>query len=270
MSAKNEGSASMRMFGAVVRALREARGVTTKDLADAVGYSQSLIVKVERGERMPPPDFTTRAEPLIGGGEVMQRAATHLERGEFPSWFEPYADLERSAVSLYTYSTLVLHGLLQTKNYASTVLGAYCPLLEPDEVQRRVDARIARQALFTRIPSAQLAFVIEESVLDRPIGGSEIMHAQLKRLLEVCALRGVTIQVLPLEYESHAGYDGAMTLLETPERQQLGYLEAQGHSFLVDDRNRVSELHQRYAMIRSQALNARESAKLIEQRAGEL
>jgi transcriptional regulator with XRE-family HTH domain len=270
VSAKNEGSASMRMFGAVVRALRESRGVTTKDLADAVGYSQSLIIKVERGERMPPPDFVTRAEPLIGGGEVMQRAAAHLERGEFPSWFEPYADLERSAVSLYTYSTLVLHGLLQTRDYASAVLGARCPLLETDEVQRRVEARIARQSLFTRAPAAQLAFVIEESVLHRPIGGIDAMRTQLKRLLEVCALRGITIQVLPMEYEMHAGYDGAMTLLETPERHQFAYLEAQEHSFLVDDRNEVSELHQRYAMIRSQALNARESAKVIEQRAGEL
>jgi hypothetical protein len=168
------------------------------------------------------------------------------------------------------YDTLVINGLLQTRDYAAAVLGARCPSLESDEVERRVEARIARQALFTRSPSAQLAFVIEEAVLHRLGGGPEVLRTQLQRLLEVATLRGTTIQVLPLEYEAHAGYDGSMHLLETPDRQQLGYLEAQGHSFLVDDRNRVSELHQRYAMIRSQALNARESARLIEQRAGEL
>ncbi|SEG86123.1 hypothetical protein SAMN05216223_1172 [Actinacidiphila yanglinensis] len=83
-------------------------------------------------------------------------------------------------------------------------------------------------------------------------------------------MRYVTVQVLPLTYGSHAGYDGSMTVLETPERRLLAYLEAQGHSFLVEDCDKVSELNQRYGMVRSQALSVRESAKVIEQMAGEL
>ncbi|MEE4546811.1 helix-turn-helix transcriptional regulator [Streptomyces sp. V4-01] len=270
MSAKNEGSASMRMFGAVVRALREARGVTTKDLADAVGYSQSLIIKVERGERMPPPDFVTRAEPLIGGGEVMTRAAAHLERGEFPSWFEPYADLERSAVTLYKYDNFVINGLLQTEQYARTLLSDSAAMLEPDDVERRVQARLARQALHTRAPLAQLGFLVEESVLSRPVGGKDVQRAQLNRLLEVGQLRNIAIQVVPLTDEAHPGFNGPMTLLETTERKQLAYLEVQARSFLVDERDEVSSLHQQYAMIRAQALSARESAQLIAKIAGEL
>lgn len=271
MSSKSEGSASMRMFGAVARGLRENARVTTDALAEHVGYSKSLIIKVERGERMPPPMFVEKATELLGGGELLIRASAHLERrSDFPEWFEPYVDLERTAISLYTYSTLVFHGLLQTEGYAQAVLGARCPLLDSDEVDRRVEARLARRALFSRNQAPQLAFVIEESVLRRPIGGVEVLRTQLLRVMEVAAMRGATVQVLPTSFEAHAGYDGPMTLLETPEHDQYAYLEAQGHSFLVDDRDKVSQFHQRYAMIRSQALSMRESAKVIEQIAGEL
>ncbi|SEN06111.1 Scr1 family TA system antitoxin-like transcriptional regulator [Actinacidiphila rubida] len=271
MSSKSEGSASMRMFGAVARGLRENAGVTTDALAEHVGYSKSLLIKVERGERMPPPMFVEKATELYDCGELLARAAAHLERrSDFPEWFEPYADLERTAISLYTYSTLVFHGLLQTEGYAQAVLGARCPLLEADEVERRVEARLARRALFSRTPAPQLAFVIEESVLRRPIGGVEVLRMQLRRTLDIAEMRGATVQILPTSFETHAGYDGPMTLIENPRREQYAYLEAQEHSFLVDDRDEVSELHQRYAMIRSQALSVRESAKVIEQIAGEL
>ncbi|MFJ9914525.1 Scr1 family TA system antitoxin-like transcriptional regulator [Actinacidiphila glaucinigra] len=271
MSPKGEGSASMRMFGSVARSLREARGVSADELAAHVGYSKSLIVKIERGERMPPPAFVEKAGVLLGdGGGVLRSAACHLERAEFPSWFEEYAELERAVVSLYTYDTHVINGLLQTEEYARVVLGAYCPTLETEEVERRVRARLARQSLLTRAPAPQLAFVIEEWVLRRPVGGRSVHRSQLARLLEAAALRHVTVQVMPLSHTAHAGFDGPMSLLETPDLRLLAYLEVQGRSVLVDGRDEVSKLHQRYAMIRSQALSVGDSARVIEQIAGEL
>jgi transcriptional regulator with XRE-family HTH domain len=265
-----EGSASMRVFGTVARAMREHAGVSTEELAAQVGYSRSLVIKIERGERMPPPDFIEKAEAVLGTGEVLSRAARHLERGDFPSWFEEYAELEAKAVSLYTYSTLVLHGLLQTEEYAGVVLSIRCPVLETEEIERRVQARLARQPVLTKSPATQAAFVIEEWVLRRPVGGPAVHKRQLDHLLEVGRQRNVTIQVMPMSYEAHAGFDGPMTLMETPERRLFAYLEVQGRNMLIDDRDEVSELHMRYSMIRSQALTPGDSAKLIEKIAGEL
>jgi transcriptional regulator with XRE-family HTH domain len=265
-----EGSASMRVFGTVARAMREHAGVTTEELAAHVGYSRSLVIKIERGERMPPPDFIEKAEAVLGAGEVLSKAARHLERGDFPSWFEEYAELEAKAVSLYTYSTLVLHGLLQTEEYARAMFGLRCPVLDAEETERRVQARIARQSLLTRSRAAQLAFIIEEWVLRRPLGGQAVHKGQLEHLLEVGQQLNITIQFMPMAYEGHAGVDGPMTLLETPERRLLAYLEVQGRNMLIDDRDEVSELHMRYSMIRSQALTPRDSARLIEQMAGAL
>ncbi|WP_329316658.1 helix-turn-helix domain-containing protein [Streptomyces sp. NBC_01262] len=265
----SEGSASMRVFGTVLRAMRGHVGVSTEDLAAHVGYSRSLVIKIERGERMPPPDFIEKAELLLRSGDVLARAAKHLERGDFPSWFEEYAELEAEAVGLYTYSTLVLHGLLQTEDYARVVLSAYCPVLDTDEVEHRVQARLARQSVLTKAPAVQAAFVIEEWVLRRPMGGPDVHKQQLEHLLEIGKQRNATIQVIRMSYDGHAGLDGPMTLLETPQRRLLAYLEVQGRSMLIDDRDEVSELHMRYSMIRSQALTPRDSAKLIEQIAGE-
>ncbi|MDX6346198.1 MAG: hypothetical protein QOF84_988 [Streptomyces sp.] len=272
MSAKGtgEGSASMRVFGTVARAMREHAGVTTDELAAHVGYSRSLVIKIERGERMPPPDFIEKAEAVLGTGEVLSRAARHLERGDFPSWFEEYAELEATAVSVYKYDTLVVNGLLQTEDYARVVLSIRCPVLETDEVEHRVQARLARQSVLIKSPATQAAFIIEEWVLRRPVGGRDVQKGQLEHLLEVGKQRNVTIQVVPRSSEAHAGFDGPMTLLETPQRRLLAYLEVQERSMLIDDRDEVSELHMRYSMIRSQALTPRDSARLIEQIAGEL
>lgn len=265
-----EGTGSMRVFGAVVRAVREAAGKDIQQLADHVGYSRAMITRVELGDRMPPPTFVEKATVFLNAGEVLAKAAEKLDRTEHPAWFEGYVDLEKVCVSLYVYDTLVVNGLLQTQDYARAVLGSRCPMLYPEDIEHRVEARIARQSIVTRIPPAQLAFLIEESALRRLPGGKEVQKAQLAHLANVGSLRNVAIQVVPTGYEGHAGYDGPMHLLETPERRLLAYLEVQGHSFLVDDREDVSELNQRYAMIRSQALGVRESAKVIEQIAGEL
>ncbi|WP_328463875.1 helix-turn-helix domain-containing protein [Streptomyces sp. NBC_00448] len=266
----NEGTGSMRVFGAVVRAVREAAGKDQQELADHVGYSRAMITRVELGDRMPPPTFVEKATAFLNAGEILSKAAEKLDRTEHPAWFEGYVDLEKLAVSLYTYDTLVVNGLLQTEEYARAVLSVRCPVLEAEEIEHRVEARMARQVLLTRNPPAQLAFIIEESALRRLPDGKKVQKAQLAHLLKVSSMRHVAIQVVPTSCEGHAGYDGPMHLLETRERRLLAYLEVQEHSFLVHDRNEVSELNQRYAMIRSQALSVGESAKVIEQIAGEL
>ncbi|MFJ8933951.1 helix-turn-helix domain-containing protein [Streptomyces sp. NPDC102364] len=265
-----DGSSSMRMFGAVVRALREARGGSRDDFGAYVGYSASQVAMVERGERMPSARFVARAGEFLGAREAVEAAAAHLERSPHPSWFGEYVEREAEAVGLCVYDTHLVNGLVQTEGYARAVLNARFPVLEEEAIERRLEARLSRQVLLNRVPSISLSFVVEEWVLRRPMGGSAVLKGQLKRLLEVGRRRNVSIQVMPTSYEGHAGVDGPMTLLETPERQLLVYLETQGNGRIIDDRDEVSVLHTRYGMIRTQALTPGDSAELIEQMAGEL
>jgi transcriptional regulator with XRE-family HTH domain len=259
-----DGSASMRVFGSVVRACREACGKTVGDLACFTGWSKSMVVKIERGERLPPANFVVRATEFLSAGGMLISAAAHIERGGYPSYHEDYIDLEQTAVSLCAYDTAVINGLLQTEDYARAVLGARCPILEQSEIDATVDSQLRRQELFTRNPPAQLAFVLDEPSLLRTVAGTAVQRAQLTRLLEVATLRNVTIQVLPFTCPGHAGLEGPMRLLETPDRERCAYVEVQGEGSLIMHPEKVSVLNQRYAMIRSQALGPTESAALIE------
>ncbi|WP_329187391.1 helix-turn-helix transcriptional regulator [Actinacidiphila glaucinigra] len=270
MTVEDRRSVSMRIFGDLLKTLREGRGVTLDAVAAHTGYSKSQTVKIECGERIASTAFIERAEQLLDSPGVLKAVAPHLSREKLPVGYGEYADEEARALSLGTYNTHVIHGLLQTEAYIRAVFGARCPALEEDEIERWTEDRLARQALITRRPVCMLSFVLEEWVLRRPTGGRAVMSAQLSHLVEVGRRRNVQIQVMPARYESHAGLDGPFTFLENPERHLLAYAEGQVGGLLTDDRKRVSLLHQRYGMIRAQALTPEDSAKVIEQIAGEL
>ncbi|MDX3074910.1 helix-turn-helix domain-containing protein [Streptomyces sp. NPDC088354] len=263
-------SVSMAIFGDLLKALREGRGVTLDALAAHTGYSKSLAVKIESGERLASKAFIDKAEELLRCAGALRAVAPHLSREKLPAGYGEYADEEARAASIGFYDAHVVNGLLQTEAYMRAVFNARCPPLEEDEIDRWTEGRLARQALITRKPVCMLSFVLEEWLLRRPVGGRQVMKDQLERLLEVGKRRNVQVQVMPTRYESVAGFNGPFTFLETAERQWLAYAEGQVGGYLSDDRERVSDLYHRYGMIRAQALTPEDSAKAIEQIAGEL
>jgi Domain of unknown function (DUF5753)/Helix-turn-helix domain len=265
---KDEGSDSMRMWGALLRYLRLAAGITLEELAEFVGYSKSLVVGVERGLRMPNAHFVSRSDECVRAGGLLVAAAAHLSRQRFLSWGQEYAESECRARTLMAYSTHVLHELLQTEGYARAVLSARRPVMGDEEIEAAVAALAERQTLLTRQPVCALGFVIEEWVLRRAAGGPTVMREQLQHLVEVSALRNVTVQIMPSSVDLHAGVDGPLTLLETPEHTWIAYIDAHSSSQMLDDAQQVSMLHDRMSMIRSQALTPRDSRNFIQQLAG--
>jgi hypothetical protein len=108
----------------------------------------------------------------------------------------------------------------------------------------------------------------EATVRDR-LGGEEVHRDQLRHLRICSDMPGVTIQILPLGLIAHAALDGPFVLLETPDHEHLAYAETQRGSHLVHDPDEVSILAARYAMLRTQALNAHETKGLLERLLGE-
>lgn len=256
------------MWGLLLRRLRLAAGVTQEDLATFAGYSNSLVAGVEHGTRMPSAGFIMRADECVRAGGLLSDAAVHLSRRRFLSWGQEYAEAERRARGLMSFGTHILDELLQTEGYARAVLSARCPVLDEEEIDAAMAARKERQALLTRQPVCALGFVVEEWVLRRAIGGADVMRGQLEHLVEVSALRNVTVQVMPASDDLHAGVDGPLTLLEMPEHTWLAYIEAHSTGQMIDDPHRVSALKERMSMIRSQALTPRDSHDFIRQLAG--
>jgi transcriptional regulator with XRE-family HTH domain len=263
-------SGVLRVFGQQLKLLRERTGMSRAEFGEAVGYSPSTIASFEQGRRIAPAEFVKQADELVGAGGVLVAAVEELGRQRLPSFFQGYAEYEQVAVSHYWYGSTVVPGLLQTEDYARALLNANCPPLEEQVIDERLAARMERQSLLTRRPPVVLGFVIGEAVLRTPVGGPTVFKRQLNRVLECGEQRNVEIQIMPFSRGAHVGLNGPMVLLETPERLSLAYVESQDISVIITDRQQVSEFAQRYGILRAQALNTEESARLIEQVAGGL
>lgn len=259
------------IFGAQQKRIREKRGMSRQRLSELVPYSIDQIRKVERGERRALPDYIQHVDDALAAQGLLVVVGEELVKEHlFPDWFEEYAKAEAGARSLQSYNTHVIHGLLQTEDYARAVLSAHHPTLDDEEVEARVVARLERQVLLTRKPTCMLSFVIEEWVLRRPIGGEQALKEQLTKLAGCARMRNVSIQVLPIDCETHAGFDGPMTLLETAENNRLGYVEGQAGPNWAAAPDKVRALEGRYGIIRGEALNAEDSWTFIEKLAGAL
>jgi hypothetical protein len=193
-----------------------------------------------------------------------------VERARLPARFRDFALWEKDAVRLDAYEPLLIPGLLQTGDYTRALVNHHCPPLSDETVADRVSARLARQTIFDSGSTVVMSFVMEEAVLRRPVGGPAVMKEQLSQLLERARLRNVSIQVMPTARWQHNGSLGPVTVLETTDGHTLAYTEAQGVSSFISDRAAVRVCSERHGIIRMQALDAEESAHLIEQLAGEL
>ncbi|MDT0378286.1 helix-turn-helix transcriptional regulator [Streptomyces sp. DSM 42041] len=265
-------SDSLRTFGAVVQALREHAGISRTEFGTRVRYSKHTVASVELGRRMPDASFVDRAEEVLGNTGALRRAAQHLSRGEpgLAVWFRRWARLERVAVSLCTYECRLVPGLLQSEGYARAVFDNSIPLLTDEQLEAQVVARLERQEMLANRPHVPFSFIVEEAVLRRGLGGTDVMRGLFDHVLAYTAPRNVTLQVVPLGAPYHACLDGPMRLLETSEGRRLGYSEGQQNGRLIADAKEVSLLHQRYDTLRSQALPPQESRDLLERLRGEL
>ncbi|MDT0378184.1 helix-turn-helix transcriptional regulator [Streptomyces sp. DSM 42041] len=270
--AEPEVSDSLRTFGAVVQALREHAGLGREEFGALVRFSKHTVASVEQGRRMPDRDFVERAESALGNTGALRRAAPHLSRqAGLASWFRQWARLEATAISLYTYECRVVPGLLQTEAYARTVSLDVPPLPDPEELEQRIAARLARQDLLavTRKPPTAFSFIVEQAVLERWTGGEDVTREQYDRLLELIDRNwNVEFQVVPLRQPSHAGTDGPMQLAETPDHHWFAYSEGQQNGRLIAGAKEISLLQQRYAKLRSQALTPEDSLSLLKRLRG--
>ncbi|RPK49317.1 hypothetical protein EES39_07965 [Streptomyces sp. ADI92-24] len=274
--ADSDGTAHLfRALGRQIKVLRENAGMSQRDLGLAAHCGEDLISAMERGVRTPQPDFLARADQVLDAGGVLVAATEEVRdaltrsRTRHPDWFRDYARVEAEAVALHEYSAQVVPGLLQTEAYARAMFTQRRPLLNEETIERRVADRLARQQIFERWPAPTFSYVLEETLLRRPIGGWSVHADQLQQLLRVGRLRTVEIQVMPTDREEHPAIDGTFTLITPKGRSQAAYTELYGHPRLITEPEQVRVFSERYGIIRAQALTPRESLTLIEKMLGE-
>ncbi|MFF1339079.1 helix-turn-helix domain-containing protein [Streptomyces sp. NPDC058290] len=263
------GTGILLVFGRQLKRFREWAELERPEFGSMTGYSASTIAAFEQGRRIPPPKFIDQADELLGARGMLMDMKEEIERVRYPAFFRGAARLEKDAVELHVYAVQAVPGLLQTAEYARAVFVMRRPLLDEATVEERVAARLARQEIFSRTPMPTISFVIEESVLRRPLGGKDVMRGQLEHVLLVGRRRNVEIQVMPTEREEHAGLAGPFTLIETREGRRIAYVEVLKDSRLHTERKSVREIEEQYGLLRAQALTPRESLAVVEKWLGE-
>lgn len=265
----DEISAVVEVVGRQLKLRREAAGFRVADFASAIGYGEDLVRKIERGARIPRPEYLDTVDEVLGAGGLVSVLKKEMREARYPKKIRDLAKMEAQAVELSAYGNHNLHGLLQTREYAQALFEMRRPAYSQDEVERLVAARVARKAIFERSPAPALGFIQEEVTLRRPIGGTMVLRRQLEHLLEVGQLRHVEIQVMPTHRQDHAGMGGEVQVLKFRDGTAVGRSEGDFGSRPVSDPKQLRIMELRCGIIRAQALAPGESLAFIEQVLGE-
>ncbi|AQZ69752.1 Putative DNA-binding protein in cluster with Type I restriction-modification system [[Actinomadura] parvosata subsp. kistnae] len=242
------------LLGSQLRKLREAKNVTREEAGHLIRGSESKISRMELGRV----GFKERdvADLLTLYGVVDQQArsavldlvATANEPGWWhrfndvlPTWFQAYVGLEEAAARIRTYEVQFVPGLLQTKEYARAVVTAGAAGIGAEEIARRVDLRLERQRMFDRPDGPVFWAVIDEAALRRPIGGAEVMRAQIEHLIDLMRQPNITIQIMPFSFGGHSAEGGAFSILRFPDSDlpDVVYVEQLASALYLDKREDV-------------------------------
>ncbi len=267
---QRKNASTMKLVGKLLARFRTEAGMTQVELALAAGVQEDTIASIEQGRRSLVPDLAETIDDLLDTKGALSTAVDNMpEYDLIPLWAEHYLNMEHEALALSWYDNQVIPGLLQTKAYAEAVFSNKIPVYSPEEIETQTTTRLQRQQILDRRKPPTISMVIWEPVLMMRLTSDEDHREQLRHLYAMAQLPGVCLQVLPLDSRAHASLDGPFILLETPDHQHVAYTETQRGSHLISDRNEISILAQKYAMLRAQALTPLETLRLLARLLGE-
>src|SRR5690242_6246908 len=227
------------VLGSQLHRLRESRGITAEQAAEAIRGSHSKISRIEHGpvgvKAHDVADLltlyaVTDAEELAAlpnlAKEANARGWWHAYSDILPLWAESYVGLEAAASVIRTYQIQLIPGLLQTEGYARALIRQGSAASE-EEIARRGELRASRQEILRRPDAPQLWVVVDEGALRRPVGSREVVREQLAYLTEMADHPAVTLQILPFSAGAHPAMGGPFTILRfaEPDLADVVYIE---------------------------------------------
>ncbi|KUL69786.1 MULTISPECIES: helix-turn-helix transcriptional regulator [unclassified Streptomyces] len=263
------GLAVVATVGRQLKLRREAVGMRAAVFGEALGYGEDMVYKIEAGKRIPRPEYLDLADEVLGAGGLLSAMKEDVKKVRYPKKVRDLAQLEARAVEIGVYVCSSIPGLLQTPDHARALLASWLPVYAPEDLERRVAARMARRSVFERSPAPALGFVLEEATLHRRVGGTMVRRQQFERLLEVGRFNNVTLQVMPLGSAPHPGMSGRIELLKFEDGTAVGRSDGAFNGRPVSDPRELRILELRYGTVRAQALPPGESLALIEHLLGE-
>jgi hypothetical protein len=266
----------LRRLAKEMQRLREAAGFASREAAaDRVHMDASSLYRLETAKTRPLRRTVLLLLDLYGitGKESQAPYIDLLAKSNELNWLTPYEEaltddyqtyisFEADAVRLTGAETAFVPGLLQTPEYARALIRGVHPDLPDDNVARRAEVRARRQDALAK-KGTKLWMVLDEGALYHLVGGTEVMGAQLDRLLQEDAKR-VTVQVIPYSVGAHPASMGSFVLMEfaVPD-PDLVYIETLTGSLFVEAPEEVALHRANFEHLIARALSPAETRKMI-------
>jgi transcriptional regulator with XRE-family HTH domain len=255
----------VQAFAAELRAQREAAGLTQAQLAKLMGYSESVIAKLETCRTIPSPQHAAQADAALRTPGTFRRLRQMMLNGANEPWIRALLEMQDRATILRWWEPLLVPGLLQTEDYARAMIRAGRPGDSDAEIEQLVIARISRQGIWDRTdpPPPMLFAVMGEAILRQLVGDARVMRDQLVHVTEMAKSPRITVQVLPFGAATHPGILGSFLVASFAADRDAAYLDNALDGQVTERRNQVTRISLLYDSLRSVALSPGESTELI-------
>jgi transcriptional regulator with XRE-family HTH domain len=268
-----------RRLRSELRKIRDKTGRTQKDVADALDWSVSKLIRIETGAvgisktdliaLLHYYDVTDqkRVNDLLETARISRQSAWWDKyREQYGSQFITFLAYEASARLIRQFHVLTIPGLLQTRAYAEAVIESFGT--PPDRVSMGVDIRLKRQELFDQENAPQLFFILDEAVIRRQVGGPDVMREQLLRLKELNRRPNVQVQIARFDIGAYIGMKGSFTVFEFPyEEQDYAVLLEYAHrdSLVQNNPEQTSDFVETFFKLEALASPSGETDKILDE-----
>jgi transcriptional regulator with XRE-family HTH domain len=262
-----------RELGALLRALRNEKGLTVEQVAERLLCSPSKVSRMETGHGIATPrDIRDLCDLYEVTDKAERDRLTSLAReGKQQGWWQSYdlsyatyVGLEEEAVSISEFESSVVPGLLQTADYARAGHEGTMPRLGPEQIDVQIEVKLTRQGILTRDQPPRFSAVLDEAALHRVVGGQAVMAAQLGKVLEMSALPNVSVQILPYERGAHPALESNFVILELPDpTPDIVYVEGLIGSTYRERPEDIKRYHSVFRHLQGIALSPEDSVEFL-------
>ncbi|MGH3904498.1 MAG: helix-turn-helix domain-containing protein [Pseudonocardiaceae bacterium] len=278
MTAVQDPTVQRRRLRVELRRARDTAGLRQADVARAMDWSPSKLIRIERGDvsvstndlRALLSHYGVKDKGRVNGLLELARSA----RGA--SFYDQYADLlkpgfkeylayEASASVIRQYDPVLVPGLLQTEEYARALFEGG-GRSDPEKADKHWAVRQHRQEAVDRESPPEMLYVLDEAALRRHVGGTHVMRHQLERLHDFAAEPHINIQIIPFTSGAHPGMAGNFILLEfaDPNLDDLVHLESINQITIRDDTELIAGYLDRFVRLEALAMSEEESVAFLD------
>ncbi|WP_329178032.1 helix-turn-helix domain-containing protein [Streptomyces sp. NBC_01477] len=249
-------------YGDWLKAQREAAGLTQQELADIAIMTRTHIAHIEAGRRVPSQQDARRLDKALNTGNVLSSFLPD-EDVAVADYFAAARQLEQQATMIREFALSFVPGIFQTESYARALLRVGFPELSKEECDRLVVTRLERAKILDHPASPVVWAVLDEAVLRRPIGGSEVMAAQITHMVRLAESDRIRVHVLPFNLGVHPLMQSMLTLMWFEDQPPVAYSEGLQIGKVHDTPAVVDRLQSAYYRALGDALPVRESLAIL-------